>query len=83
MPIKHPDVLVIGGGVVDIPLAPVGPEVFDAHSTPLERIAMNAGGDAVNESIVLAQLGRAPLLISKVGQDAAGDFILKTLKKAG
>ena len=69
---RAPEVVVIGGAVVDIPLAPVGPAVFEAGSTPLERIAIQVGGDAANESLTLARLGHAPALVSKVGADAAG-----------
>ena len=74
---------IIGGGVVDIPLAPVDASIFTAHSTPLERVAMQAGGDAVNEAVALARLGHPPLLVSKVGDDAAGDFLLRTLTAEG
>ena len=80
---RAPEVVVIGGAVVDIPLVPVGPAVFEAGSTPLERIAMQVGGDAANESLTLARLGHAPALVSKVGADAAGDFILRTLREGG
>ena len=80
---KRPEVAVIGAAIVDIPLAPVGPEIFDARSTPLRRIAMGAGGDALNEALVLARLGRAPMLVSVVGDDPAGRFVLETLEGAG
>ena len=80
---RAPEVVVIGGAVVDIPLVPVGPAVFEAGSTPLERIAMQVGGDAANESLTLARLGHAPALVSKVGADAAGDYILRTLREGG
>lgn len=78
-----PAVAIIGAAIVDIPLAPVGPEVFSRGSTPLARIAMGAGGDALNEAVALARLGHAPLLVSVVGEDPAGDFVLKTLSDAG
>ena len=78
-----PDVILIGAAIVDIPLAPVDPGVFAAHSTPLERIAMQVGGDAANEALVLARLGHAPALISAIGRDAPGDFVLQTLSAAG
>lgn len=81
--LHSPEVAVIGAAIVDIPLAPVGPEAFAAHSTPVERIAMGAGGDALNEALVLARLGRAPMLVSVVGDDPAGDFVLRTLSDAG
>lgn len=80
---QNPEVAVIGAAIVDIPLAPISPEAFAAHSTPVERIAMGAGGDALNEALVLARLGRAPLLVSVVGEDAPGDFVLRTLRDAG
>ena len=75
--------IVIGAAIVDIPLSPVGPEVFSAHSWPLERVFMQVGGDAANEALVLARLGHAPRLISAVGRDAPGDFVLDTLSGAG
>ena len=78
-----PQVAVIGAAIVDIPLAPVGAAVFDAHSTPLSRIAMAPGGDALNEALALSRLGARPLLVSVVGEDVPGDFILKTLRDAG
>ena len=78
-----PDCIIIGAAIADIPLAPVTPAVFEAGSTPLERIAMGVGGDAANESLVLARLGHAPALISVVGDDAPGDYALRTLARAG
>lgn len=78
-----PDSLIIGAAIADIPLAPVGPQVFSVGSTPVERIAMGVGGDAANESLVLARLGHAPALISVVGDDAPGDFVLRALSDAG
>lgn len=79
----RPRAAIIGGGVVDIPLAPVDAGIFGAHSTPLERIAMQPGGDAVNEAIALSRLGHPPLLVSKLGDDAAGDYLLGTLSREG
>ena len=77
------DCIIIGAAIVDIPLAPVTPETFSAHSTPLERIAMGVGGDAANEALVLARLGHRPALVSVLGKDAPGDFVGRTLSGAG
>ena len=77
------DCIIIGAAIVDIPLAPVSPETFSAHSTPLERIAMGVGGDAANEALVLARLGHRPALVSVLGKDAPGDFVGRTLSGAG
>ena len=78
-----PRVAVIGGAIVDIPLAPVSAAVFEAHSTPLARIAMAPGGDALNEALALSRLGAGPLLVSVLGEDTPGDFILRALEDAG
>lgn len=78
-----PDSIIIGAAIVDIPLSPVTPDIFTAHSTPLERIAMGLGGDAANEALVLARLGHAPALVSVVGDDATGDYVRRTLARAG
>lgn len=78
-----PEVLIIGGGVVDIPVCPVNSTVFDVGSFPAESISMQVGGDAVNESIIISRLGHGSAIASKIGMDGAGDFILKTLNSAG
>ena len=80
---QSPDAVVIGAAIVDIPLAPVTPDILSAHSTPLERIAMGLGGDAANEALALARLGHAPALVSVVGRDAPGDFALQALSRGG
>ena len=79
----RPEILLIGGGVVDIPLRPVDAAVFSSPSHPLDCIRMCVGGDAVNESIIISRLGHRVALASKVGDDAAGRFICDTLTDAG
>lgn len=83
MPNSQPEAIIIGGSVVDIPVRPLDSEVFSASSTPVDRIIMNTGGDALNEAVALAHFGRRVRLISKVGCDAPGDYILNTLQRAG
>ena len=75
--------LIIGAAIVDIPLSPVPPDIYRAHSTPVSRIAMRVGGDAANEALTLARLGHEPVLLSKLGCDPAGDFVLDTMRRAG
>ena len=79
----RPEILLIGGGVVDIPLRPVDASLFSSASYPLDCIRMCVGGDAVNESIIAARLGHRVALASKVGDDAAGRFICDTLADVG
>lgn len=78
-----PEIVVIGGGVVDIPLCPVDSSIFDTGSYPLESIQMRVGGDAVNESIIASRLGCNVMLVSKVGNDGAGHFICDALRENG
>lgn len=78
-----PEAIIIGAAIADIPLFGLSADPFQAHSTPLERIAMQAGGDAANEALMLARLGHPPALISVLGQDAPGDFVLDTLRRGG
>ncbi len=80
---KTYDVVCVGSSVVDIPLQPVDKSVFDTVSYPVDDISMHVGGDALNESIVLSRLGANVALVSAVGNDAAGQFIVKTAKDAG
>ena len=77
------DVICIGAAVVDIPLQPVNKNIFDIESYPLERIAMTIGGDAINEATVISRLGHKTALMSRVGQDAAGNFIIAACEREG
>lgn len=80
---QNPEIVLIGGGVIDIPLYPVSADVFRVGSSPLDCIRMQTGGDAINEAIIASRLGHRIMLISKFGDDAAGDFICNTLKQNG
>ena len=77
------DVLCVGASVVDIPLRPVDAGVFDRVSHPVDDISMQVGGDALNESIVLARLGARTGLVTAVGDDAAGSFIISRARSQG
>lgn len=77
------DVICIGAAVVDIPLQPVSKNIFEIESYPLEKIAMTIGGDAINEATIISRLGYKTALISKIGDDAPGNFILEACKMDG
>jgi len=77
------DVLCVGTSVVDIPLFPVDETVFQTVSYPVDDISMRVGGDALNESIILSRLGARVCLVTAVGADAAGDFILTSARSEG
>lgn len=78
---SKPEIVVIGAAIVDLPLYPVGRDVFDRVSSPVERMAMTVGGDAINEATILTRLGHTVRLVSAVGQDPAGSFVLEHCRK--
>lgn len=75
---KKLDVICLGAAIVDIPLQPVSRDIFDIESYPVDRIAMTVGGDAMNEATIISRLGYKTGIISCVGNDAAGQFILNS-----
>ncbi|WP_432453784.1 MULTISPECIES: carbohydrate kinase family protein [unclassified Agarivorans] len=75
------DVICVGAAIVDIPLQPVDKNMFDIDSYPLERISMTIGGDAINEATIISRLGHKTALISRVGNDAPGNFILEACNR--
>ena len=63
--------VIVGAAILDILARPVDASVFETGSSPARAIAMHTGGDAMNESRVLADLGADVRLVSKVGTDPA------------
>ena len=78
---KKLDVICLGAAVVDIPLRPVSRDIFDIESYPVDRIAMSVGGDAMNEATIISRLGLKTGIIACIGDDAAGQFILRSCEK--
>lgn len=78
---KKLDVICLGAAVVDIPLRPVSRDIFDIESYPVDRIAMSVGGDAMNEATIISRLGFKTGIIACIGDDAAGQFILRSCEK--
>ena len=76
-------ITVIGHAIMDILAGPVGPELFENNSVPVEEVRFSFGGNALNEAIVLNRLGCDVQLISKVGRDDAGNRILRMLESSG
>jgi len=76
------DITVIGAAILDVLAGPVNPSVFQKGSLPMQNISLSFGGDALNEAVVLSQLGMDVELISKVGNDEAGKRVLDTSNTA-
>lgn len=79
-PVKK-DITVIGNGVVDVLAGPVDRQVFQSGSYPVENIKLSFGGDALNESVLLSRFGKRVELISRLGQDEAGQRVLGYLRE--
>lgn len=77
---KKLDVIIIGAALVDVPLRPVSKEVFDVVSYPVDGIKMMIGGDAINESTIITRLGHKVGLMSCVGVDVPGWFVMDHCK---
>lgn len=75
------DVICVGTALVDIPLFPITPKILDEVSAPIEDISMKIGGDAINEAIIISRLGKKVSLVSAVGDDVAGHYVIKMAKK--
>ena len=80
---KTLDVVCVGAAIVDVPLQPVSRNIFDSESYPLEQISMTIGGDAINESTIITRLGGKVGLMSLVGNDAVGDYIIRHCDTVG
>lgn len=76
-------IVLIGGAVLDVLVQPAGPEIFQTGSSPAENIRMTTGGDALNEAVVLAGLGRKTELRTVIGRDLAGGMILQECRERG
>jgi len=49
----------------------------------IEHFTKHTGGAPANAAAVCAKLGQQAALLTQVGQDAFGDFLIKTLQQAG
>lgn len=77
------DILCIGLMVCDLIIKPVDKSIFDVDSISLDGFDIAAGGDALNASINLANLGINTSLIGKVGNDFSADFLINKASKSG
>ena len=76
-------VVCIGQACADILVKSVDPEIQNRGLTVVEEISYAAGGDAMNEAVTLARLGLPVKLMTSVGTDVWGDFIITSGKEAG
>lgn len=79
---KHFDVCCVGQACTDIFIRNVD-AVDYSHMQFVEEATMSIGGCALNVSVGLSRLGFKSALIAKVGWDAFGEFLQKTLAESG
>ncbi len=77
----QPEVICIGQAVVDcITRGQNDPQGGDPGKKPVllaESIRLGTGGDAVNESFILSQLGHTVDLVCTLGEDLAGNILIQ------
>lgn len=74
---KKLDVLCVGVMLTDLLLGPLSQGIFDRETTFVDHMQFTTGGDALNEGIVLARLGKKVGLIGQVGKDLFGQYIIQ------
>jgi sugar/nucleoside kinase (ribokinase family) len=76
-------VLCVGMVVMDLPLRPVSPTIFEQDLCRIEAAPWTTGGDAANVAVSLAKLGTAVSFCGLIGKDVAGDFVEARLNECG
>ena len=72
-------ITVIGAAIVDILVGGVDKGIFEKGSVPMTGMEISCGGDALNEAVIMADLGLDVELVSLVGDDEASKMVLKCL----
>lgn len=66
---RKDSLMVIGAAIGDVTVMPAPKNLPSAGSTPMERIRLSTGGDALNEATVAARLGCKTALVTLLGRD--------------
>lgn len=77
------EILCIGSAVMDITAHPVGDSSVWKEKQRISSIRIQPGGDAVNQSIRLADAGRSVSLVACIGADANGEILRLILTGRG
>lgn len=76
-------IMLTGAGIIDLMVFPAEKTVFETGSYPAEQISMSFGGDALNEAVVLASLGKKVYLNAVWGDDYEGKTVENYCKEQG
>lgn len=77
------EIICIGQAVIDCITRGKEDKAHKKNVYRAEKITLNTGGDALNESIILAKLGHKVKLVCGVGDDTAGNLILHEMERYG
>ena len=77
------DVVCIGNAAVDVPLNYIDEKVFTTDSYAIDRILPTVGGSGTNVSTVLTHLGKKVKLITLLGNDLLGDYLVDHCRNTG
>ena len=77
------DVICAGMALVDSIIKGFDPNPVSASGYRAVSGSLNAGGEAVNESVAAAKLGLRAGILCSLGEDAAGDLVAGELKRSG
>lgn len=75
------DVICIGLLAANILIHPVSKTIFDTDVSLVDKMNIIPGGDALNQAIILARLGRKVSLCGKIGPDVFGRYLTDEVKK--
>jgi len=76
-------IVCIGILCLDILISRVDEDIFKRQTTDVDFIKCQAGGDALNESIIVSVLGHDSILMGAVGDDIWGEYIINQVKARG
>ena len=74
------DIVCIGTALVDSIIKGFDKTPVSASGYRADSCSLNAGGEAVNESVTAAKLGMKTGILCHLGRDGAGDMVLDALK---
>lgn len=80
---RKDSLMVIGAAIGDVTVMPAPKNLPSAGSTPMERIRLSTGGDALNEATVAARLGCRTALVTLLGRDDMAAIIRSHCDREG
>ena len=72
----NPEIILVGAAILDVLAYPADERVFQEGSYSCDDVVLSYGGDALNEALVLSAFKKKVELITILGKDQAGEFIL-------